>query len=603
MSPSSSHQSHPLSSEAEARRLRVAQGFRFLVDSRQGARHRAILDGICELARDALAVDQAYVGLMLEDGFHVIASAGLSKQAIPRETTFCDRTIAHGAPLVVDDLQADALLRAWPPGARFYAGFPLLHAQQAVGTFCVTAAQPRPMPERHRRQLAKLAQLAIETLALAAEQRHAEEGWDRALTNDSLTGIPNQVRLMAAVDELCEGGVPGLLVIVGLDGFKTVNESMGRAEGDAVLRAVGRRLASELEDEGTVGRLGGDEFGLVLFGERTHVELLALTRRIAGVVERASTVHGTRAALSASLGVAAYPADAGTTYELLQSAEIALRSGKAQGGRQAGLFTPALRERIESRASVLREVTDGIGSHEFVLHYQPICTPQGASRGFEALMRWQHPQRGLLGPYHFMAAFEDPALSLKLGDLALTQAIAQMRAWRVAGLDFGYVAVNLSGAQLAEANLATTIERRLRDAQVSPRQLMLEITETVYLEDKNDTVRSTLRALRALGVAFALDDFGTGHASLSHLLKLEVDRIKIDMSFVRLIGKSAGTDAIVTAIVTMGSALHLQVVAEGVETPAQLAFLQGVGCELIQGYLFAKPMDAESAGAFCAATT
>ncbi|RYZ62144.1 MAG: EAL domain-containing protein [Proteobacteria bacterium] len=180
--------------------------------------------------------------------------------------------------------------------------------------------------------------------------------------------------------------------------------------------------------------------------------------------------------------------------------------------------------------------------------------------------------------------------------------MAQMRAWRLAGLDFGYVAVNLSGSQLAEANLATTIERRLRDAQVSPHHLMLEITETVYLEDKDDTVRSTLRALRALGVAFALDDFGTGHASLSHLLKLEVDRIKIDMSFVRLIGKSAGTDAIVSAIVMMGLALELQVVAEGVETREQLAFLQRAGCKLIQGYLFAKPLDAESAGAFSAAS-
>lgn len=434
-------------------------------------------------------------------------------------------------------------------------------------------------------------------------QHEAETGLRNAAFHDSITGLFNRKRLDVRLDELCQGGEGGALVLVGLDNFKALNEARGRNVGDAFLRNVGERLVTKLNSDSFLARIGGDEFAVLLPGVHDSNGILRHLPAIQAALDAAYSSEPDRLVVSSSLGVATFPGDSTTAAGVQQAAEMALRQAKALGGDRIEYFAPRMRDVVEGKIALLDDVRRGLAAHEFVLHYQPICTPEGRVRGFEALMRWDHSSLGLVGPSHFMAAFEEPDLSITLGLVALRDAIEQMRSWTATGLAFEYVAVNLSGAQLAEDDLADVVASLLRSNGVEPRRLMLEVTESVYLDGNSERISKTLHALRALGVSFALDDFGTGYASLSHLKALAVDRIKIDRSFVQEIGNSKNDAAIVRAIISLGQALDLEVVAEGVETAVQLSYLQELGCGLIQGYYFARPMPPAQAASFCEATT
>lgn len=434
------------------------------------------------------------------------------------------------------------------------------------------------------------------------EQRDAEAQRERAQLFDSLTGLANRTRLERRLAELALPPGCGTLVMLGLDGFKALNDANGRADCDRVLRAVATSLVGTLAADSIIARIGGDEFAIVIPGALSGLEILQHEKLIGAAVAAAMAQQPRRLACTASMGIAVFPQDASRVEAILQAAEFALRSAKASGGRRVEYFAPGMRSCIAEKILLLEDVRRGLGAAEFLLYYQPICGSTGLARGFEALMRWNHPLRGLLTPHHFMVAFDDPELSLALGVVALEQALAQIRAWSDADLLRGAVAVNLSGTQLAQADFADEVERLLKKHGVSPNRLMLEITESVYLDGDRDRLSVSLARLRGLGVSFALDDFGTGYASLSHLRQFAVDRIKIDQSFVREIGKSRDSGAIIRAMVFLGQAIGLQVVAEGVESAEQLAFLSGVGCDLIQGYYFARPMPSHEAGAFCRVT-
>jgi len=430
-------------------------------------------------------------------------------------------------------------------------------------------------------------------------QKVAEAKWRKASLYDAVTGLPNQSRFYARLEASCASGQPGALVVIGLDHFKAINEGRGRAFGDSVLRAIGEKLVADLHHGAFVARLGGDEFGVLLADVQTSEALTAQVQTVRAAVDATLSAYSSRVVAGASLGVVVYPDNASTAQDVMVASDVALRNAKASGGRCTAYFEPALLERLEQKVKLLDDVRRGIGAGEFLLHYQPICNVEGHARGFEALMRWQHPVKGLVAPYHFMAAFEDADLSTDLGDIALGSGIRQVHDWLAAGVECGYLAVNLSSAQLAQPGLVAQVERLLLENGVPARRLMLEVTESVYLDGNRAHIVKTLADLRSLGVTFALDDFGTGYASLSHLKEFPIDRIKVDQSFVREIGKNPGDEAIAGAIVSLGRALRLQVVAEGVETAAQLEFLQGLGCELIQGYYFAKPMPPLEAQKFC----
>ena len=439
--------------------------------------------------------------------------------------------------------------------------------------------------------------LVIGTFRDLTQLREAEATRDRAQMIDSVTGLPNWARVEARFQKLREADASGSMIVVGLDEFRAINETRGRAEGDRVLQRVGQALLGAVDMEAMVTRVGGDEFAVLLPGVHRGLAILTAVNALSKAIENVDADESSP--LSASLGVVVFPEDAGSSGDLLRCADIALQKAKGSGGKRVEYFAPELRTRIDAKILLLQDVRRGLAQEEFALHYQPICAPTGIACGFEALMRWNHHERGLLAPYHFMAAFDDPELSIGLGRQALQQAIRQMRAWSLAGIEYGYVAVNLSSAQLAQKNLATEVSAMLEKHRVEPHRLMLEVTESVYLDDNREGIAATLTQLRQLGVTFALDDFGTGYASLTHVKDFPIDRIKIDLSFVRGIEKDAGSRAIIRAILWLGKALEMQVVAEGVETAEQLEFLIDVGCELIQGYYFARPMPPEQASGFC----
>jgi diguanylate cyclase (GGDEF)-like protein len=426
------------------------------------------------------------------------------------------------------------------------------------------------------------------------EQRQQAAKVERLAFRDSLTGLPNrslfQIRFATAVAEAEQLGSKVGLLILDLDHFKDLNDTLGHAAGDALLRSVSEQLLAVYRGTDSVARLGGDEFAVIIPNVRDANDLMAPTERLRELLRDPHEHDGKRLPISVSIGAALYPEHDRNAAGLLRNAEIALYRAKNAGRNRCVIFEQSMREEVEQRISLLGEIRSGIERGEFVLYYQPlvrIAKPRAVT-GFEALMRWKHPARGVLAPDKFLAGLEDPELSLAIGEVALDSAMAQMRAWIDTGIDFGRIAVNLSASQFRGGNLAKAIVAKLARARVPAKRLTLEVTENVYLGWGSDVVAETIRALHEAGILIALDDFGTGYASLTHLKQFPIDRIKIDRSFVR----DLRDPAIVAAILSIGAGMGIKVVAEGVEDVHQLELLGAMGCDQAQGYYFARPMPA-----------
>jgi EAL domain-containing protein (putative c-di-GMP-specific phosphodiesterase class I) len=319
-------------------------------------------------------------------------------------------------------------------------------------------------------------------------------------------------------------------------------------------------------------------------------DLTAPTDRLRELLRDPRNYNGKHLSITASIGAALYPEHDRNATALLGNAEIALYRAKNAGRNRFVIFEPNMRDEVEQRIALLGEIRSGIDRGEFVLYYQPlvrIAKPRAVT-GFEALMRWQHPSRGVLTPDKFSVGFEDQELSLAMGEVALDSAMAQMRTWIDAAIEFGRVAVNLSASQFRGGNLAAAVIAKLLRTRVPTRCLTLEVTENVYMGWGSDVVADTIHALHEAGILIALDDFGTGYASLTHLKQFPIDRIKIDKSFVR----DLRDPAIVAAILSIGASMGIKVVAEGVEDVHQLELLGAMGCDQAQGYYFARPMPA-----------
>ena len=426
------------------------------------------------------------------------------------------------------------------------------------------------------------------------EQRQQAAKMERLAFYDSLTGLPNralfQIRFSTAVAEAEQLGSKVGLLILDLDHFKDLNDTLGHAAGDALLRSVSEQLLAVYCGTDRVARLGGDEFAVIIPNVRDANDLMVPTERFRELLRDPHEPDGKRLPISVSIGAALYPEHDRNAAGLLRNAEIALYRAKNAGRNRFVIFEQSMREEVEQRISLLGEIRSGIERGEFALYYQPlvrIAEPRAVT-GFEALMRWKHPARGVLAPDKFLAGLEDPELSLSLGEVALDSAMAQMQAWIDTGIDFGRIAVNLSASQFRGGNLAKAIVAKLARARVPAKRLTLEVTENVYLGWGSDVVAETIRALHEAGILIALDDFGTGYASLTHLKQFPIDRIKIDRSFVR----DLRDPAIVAAILSIGASMGIKVVAEGVEDVHQLELLGTMGCDQAQGYYFARPMPA-----------
>lgn len=432
------------------------------------------------------------------------------------------------------------------------------------------------------------------------ERKTAEEQLQRLAFYDQLTELPNRARLRKDFSELSEESADApirsiAIAILDLDGFKDVNDTLGHAFGDRLLQEVARRLET-VSHEMHVYRWGGDEFVVVLKDCGDPLVATELVDSILKHLSKPFKVDGHRLFVAASAGIAIGPIHGSNADDLLANADLALYDAKANGTRTYRLYEPSLRAQANSRRQLDSELRRACANQEFVLYYQPqVRSSDGTVIGAEALLRWNHPERGILAPGAFIDALAESAVAKEAGRWILTEACRTAASWRAKGLPDIRMGVNLFPAQFRNGTLLQDVEHALSESGLPPEALELEITENIAL-GREDGALAPLKALRSMGIGIAFDDFGTGYASLSYLTRYPLTRIKIDRSFVQKISiQSASEDtAIVRSIIVMGRNLGLEVVAEGVETTAQVDFLKSEGCHELQGFLFSKPLPKEA---------
>jgi diguanylate cyclase (GGDEF)-like protein len=430
-----------------------------------------------------------------------------------------------------------------------------------------------------------------------SQQRAAEDQIRFMAYFDALTGLPNRALLKDRAEQLFahahrEHGEVAVLFL-DLDHFKNINDSLGHAIGDQLLQALARRLESTLRAEDTVGRLGGDEFLVVARCTDTG-GVARLADKLLEVASEPIEIDGRTLTVTPSIGISMFPRDGGSFADLLKNADIELYKAKDAGRAMYHFFTPEMNEQAVERLTLEHDIRRALNNEEFVLHYQPqMRLSDGAITGAEALIRWNHPERGLLMPGRFISVAEQSGLIARIGVWVLREACRQAQAWRGAGLPSLRVSVNISVRQLAFYDLAAIIESILEETSLPPQLLELEITESLLAQNVDDTL-NVLKQIRSQGVELAVDDFGTGYSSLSYLKRFPISKLKIDQSFVRDLLSDPDDRAIARAIVTLGHNLGMKVTAEGVESEEHLEILRLIGCDEIQGYLFGQPLPADA---------
>ena len=432
------------------------------------------------------------------------------------------------------------------------------------------------------------------------ERKRSEERIRHLADHDPLTGLPNRRRfldrLRHAVERVRRRDDCLALLLLDLDDLKVVNDTLGHDAGDALLGEVARRLQRGRRAEDTVARLGGDEFALIVEGLRQPDSAGLIARRILAELRQPCAVGEQDLPTSACIGLATFPGDAASAAELLKHADIALYRAKRAGRGQCRHFAAEMRAELDGRRQLDTELRRAVENYEFTVLYQPILEFSRPSRfSFEALLRWRHPDRGLLAPSEFLHLAEETGLIVPIGRTVLELVAGQARRWSDAGVPLGRMAINVADAQFAAGDLDEAIAAVLIESDTSSWQLEVEVTESVFVGRRAGLVEQLLQRLHRRGVSIALDDFGTGYASLTHLRRFPIDRLKIDRSFVRGILHSPNDATIVRTIIELGHSLDLEIVAEGVETREQLDFLRRHRCDHIQGYLIATPAPAEEA--------
>ncbi len=426
------------------------------------------------------------------------------------------------------------------------------------------------------------------------ERRLAEDRMAHMARHDALTDLPNRVLLRERLEQALAGDRredrrPSVLVL-DLDRFKEVNDTLGHPAGDALLKTVAERLRSCVRKTDTVARLGGDEFAVILCAEDTAAEAEALSKRILEVMGAPFDLSGHQATVGASIGIAVAPGDGTDPDRLMKHADLALYRSKSEGRGTYRFFEPEMDQRMQARRRLERDLRNALVNGEFTLHYQPLVNlERDQVCGFEALLRWAHPERGTVMPADFIPLAEETGLIVPIGAWVLRTACAEAATWP----DHLKVAVNLSPAQFKDRNLVNTVLGALATSRMPPQRLELEITESVMLQDE-EVAFATLKQMHDLGVRIALDDFGTGYSSLSNLRKFPFDKIKIDRSFVSDLSE-ANVDAlaVVRSIAQLGVSLGMATTAEGVETRDQLERIRAEGCTEMQGYYICPPSSAQ----------
>ncbi|MBM7059104.1 EAL domain-containing protein [Pseudomonas sp. UL073] len=447
--------------------------------------------------------------------------------------------------------------------------------------------------------------LIISVLDSRLEQRTASLATSLAQANselmqlalyDNLTKLPNRMllsdRLEQAIQKASRDHSSFAALFLDLDGFKAVNDAYGHHRGDQLLVEVAQRIRETMRGQDTVARLGGDEFVLLVeIGDPTDAAKIA--EKLIETVRQPYSIERHECFVSASIGIAVYPGNGNSQHELLVNADAAMYHAKDQGRDGYCFFESSMNANAHEQLQLLQDLRHALERNELVLYYQPkVLAPNGQTTGAEALLRWQHPQRGLLAPDQFLPLAEKTGLIVPIGQWVINEACAQMRRWRVLGREDWSVAVNLSASQFAHSGLVETVRSALQRHALEPRNLTLEVTESTAMRDA-DTSLAILDRLAEMGVSISIDDFGTGYSSLLYLKRLPATELKIDRGFIRELEAGSDDAAIVAAIIALGRTLNLKVIAEGVETTPQRSFLTELGCDSLQGYLLGRPMPAQ----------
>ena len=437
----------------------------------------------------------------------------------------------------------------------------------------------------------------IQLISEISERRRAEQQVETLSFYDNLTGLPNldllRDRTSKALSTLSRDAQQVALLYMDIDGFKDVNDSLGHACGDTLIRELGSRLQGLLRSSDTLCRATGDEFVILMPDVENAESVGLLAERILHGLQRPFLLHGHPQTISLSLGAAVAPHDGQDCETLLRNAETAMYQAKQDGRQTWRFFDSTMNQQALARLQLLNDLRQAIAQHQLQLYYQPqIDLASGRLSGVEARVRWQHPVRGMISPAEFIPAAEESRLIIPLGEWVLRQACAQAASWQRQGLALPQVAVNISAIQLQHGHLEESVLQALADSHLPASLLELEITES-SLVDKTEQVIDSLKRLKAMGVNLSIDDFGTGYSSLAYLQTLAVDKLKIDQSFVRDLTLNQDNRAIVSAIVQMAHTLGLACIAEGVESQDIAAALHRLGCQQAQGYLYARPLPAD----------
>lgn len=544
---------------------------------------------------------------------------GFVSQEEPRDITFCAYAILQNELLLVRDTLTDERFATNPfvihdPHIRFYAGVPLINADGlALGTLCVLDHVPRDLSNEQQEALRIVALQVVTQLELRRNlkvlkqsiihRKQSEELLRHNAFHDRLTNLPNRVLFMNRLADALKlkrrrKNYLFAVLFIDLDRFKLVNDSLGHMVGDQLLIAIARCLESCLRPKDTVARFGGDEFAILLKNIKDVNDAISVVRRIQEQLKLPFKLNGQEVFTSISVGIALNTIDYERPEDLLRDADTAMYQAKALGKARYEVFNSAMHDHVLTLLQLENSLQRAVERQELQIHYQPIVFLEtGKITGFEALVRWQHPDRGLIFPNDFISIAEETGVIIPIGYWVLREVCRQLRAWQLQFPESSLtISVNLSSKQFLQADLVTQISQILQETGLNPRHLKLEISESVIMENPESATVMLLQ-LKDLGFELHMDDFGTGYSSLSYLHRFPFDLLKIDRSFISRMDVNGKDLEIVRAIITLARNLNIDVIAEGLETAEQLAQLRALQCKYGQGYLFSKPVDQEVAEA------
>jgi len=558
----------------------------------------AKFDDLVRLASQICKTPIAAISFVDENRAWFKSKRGLEIEEISRDVAFCTYTVQGTALLVINNAQEDERFRTSPlvnsqPYVRFYAGVPLITASgQALGALCAMDWVPRALTQEQKDSLGIIARQIV----LLLEERLARR--DVAFSyHDSVTNLPNQELFKDRLEQalaLSRRGEQVLgVMLVSLDRFKTIHDTLGYVTADQLLREVAARLTDCVRDSDTVARFGNDEFAVLLTQLNRAEDAAKIAQNIAEALSPAFKFDSQELFVTTSIGISLFPTDANDTVALLRNAGTALNRAQEKDGHNYEFYTSGRTTKALRQLVLENNMHSALERGEFVLYYQPQVDLQTLQIvGMEALIRWRHPGLGLLLPGDFISVAEDCGLIVAIGDWALREACMQSKAWQDAGFEALRLAVNLSARQFQQPRLVESVAEVLEESGLEPRFLELELTEGSVMKDPELAI-GKLHELKAMGIKISIDDFGTGYSSLSYLRRFPIDTLKIDQSFVREISTNPDDAAIVAAIITLAHTLKLSVIAEGVETKSQLDHLRRLECDDVQGFLFCKPLSVE----------